>query len=166
MLSTGPSQCGKDLEKCRTDLATRQACETCPGNLENCQRDCATRISAERATCAAQVSAQQTSCAASIQAAAAAATARGGQTCAIMKYSATGYQSFPGVDLAGCKARCLTDSRCLSYSANMLRSIYGCGYIGHYCHLYEKATKDLPASPNYGAISMFDRSCPDWGAYN
>ncbi|KAM5350666.1 hypothetical protein ACJ41O_007171 [Fusarium nematophilum] len=79
------------------------------------------------------------------------ASSTAGQKCAVAGWGQGYYQRINGVDLAGCKARCLADSKCLSYSDAMKGP-------GGNCYLFEKAAKDVP-TVSYGNWGMYDRNC-------
>lgn len=61
------------------------------------------------------------------------------------------YKTFAGVNLAGCKTRCLADLGCKSYSDDSR------GGTGN-CYLYKTAVKDTPYAP-YPNWAMYDRNC-------
>ncbi|KAH7202912.1 hypothetical protein BKA60DRAFT_546010 [Fusarium oxysporum] len=169
VVGKGPSGLQPLPDECKSCCAVGVTCPENDGCVIQGRRGaegrCSTSIesviAAEQTSCAASISAsisaQQTSCAASIQAAAASA----GQKCAVMGWGPGDYyQDVNGVNVAGCKAKCLADSRCRSYSANVVLSNFpASGAHWHECYLYGKAAKDMPVSYD-PAWAMYDRNCP------
>ncbi|KAH7202910.1 hypothetical protein BKA60DRAFT_656760 [Fusarium oxysporum] len=150
-------------DRCSSTVESVIAAEqtSCAASISAEETNC---ISAQQSSCATSISAQQTSCSASISSAissvssaltecqAAAASAAVGQTCIVRGWGSLYYQNIGTVDLAGCKARCLADSKCLSYS-------YRLEGLGN-CFLYGKAANDLPTL-NYAGWVTIDRLCLD-----
>jgi len=133
---------------------------TLTAQLTQCQNDAAAASAEassalEAATSAA--SAAATSCSAAAASASAdaasalAAALAGNQKCAVPGWGVGYYTTIAGLPKEGCKQRCLSEARCLSYSDNMV------GPTGN-CYLYEKATKDVVVNP-YPLWGMYDRSC-------
>jgi hypothetical protein len=178
MASAGPTQCDRDLQKCRTDLATCQRSlstqqancaaqlstqqANCASQLSTQQANCASQLSTQQANCAAQVSAQQTSCTGRISSAIASyasalaqcqgAVASAGLRCRVPGGNSQYYQLSRSTDPTSCKQNCLADSRCLSYAVGAT------GFYNNYCALYGQAVKNLQLAPWQFVIS--DRNCP------
>ncbi|KAK7592054.1 hypothetical protein V3481_006689 [Fusarium oxysporum f. sp. vasinfectum] len=164
-ISAEQTSCASSISAEQTSCAASISAEqtSCAASISAEQTNC---ISAQQSSCAASISlaiasdsssvssAQQTSCAASIQAAVASAAV--GQKCGLVGGGRDPYQTLDGVDFPGCKARCLADFRCLSYSPQVAPTHQTTWGV---CLLYEKRAKDLVLN-NSSAFPIFDRNCP------